>query len=73
VSTVHQLKSQVGGYVRRGNLEAAEQARRALRLAVTEQRIAEAIEAAPELDADTIAKLHSLIPAAPSGDAPEAA
>lgn len=62
------LKSTLGGYVRRGNDEAAEQARRALALAKTELRIRQAIEAAPPLDADTLARLRALIPPAPSED-----
>lgn len=41
-------------------------ARRALALARTEHRIREAIEQAPPLDADTLARLRSLIPAAPA-------
>lgn len=66
--TVHRLKCQVGGYTRRGNYEAAEQARRALALARTEQRIRKAIEAAPPLDAGTISRLHALIPPVPTDE-----
>ena len=47
------------------------QARRALDLARTEDAIREAIEQAPPLDAETVARLHSLIPAAEGG--PDAA
>jgi hypothetical protein len=61
------LKSTLGGYVRRGNHEAAEQARHALAVARTENAIAKAIAQAPPLDADTLAKLRALIPATPVG------
>lgn len=44
------------------------QARRALDLARTEHRIREAIEAAPPLDPDTLARIRALIPPAPSED-----
>lgn len=46
------------------------QARRALALARVEARIRQAIEAAPPLDADTLARIRALIPPAPaeSGD-----
>jgi hypothetical protein len=67
------LKSTLGGYVRRGNHAAAEQARRALALAKTEAMIARAIEQAPPLDAATIGRLHSLIPPAPSDEGGAAA
>lgn len=64
------LKSTLGGYVRRGNHQAAEQARRALDLARTEHRIRTAIEQAPPLDADTLARLRALIPAVPAEGTP---
>lgn len=47
------------------------QARRALALASTEAKIADALDAAPPLDAATVAKLHSLIP--PPADLPDEA
>ena len=49
------------------------QARRALGLARTEQRIRDAIESAPPLDAETVARLHSLIPAVEAGGVNDAA
>lgn len=55
------------------NDPAVAQARRALELAKTEATIARAIETAPPLDAETVAKLHSLIPPAPAPDVGEAA
>lgn len=44
-------------------------ARAALALARTEHIIAKAIEQAPPLDPDTLARLRNLIPAAPTGGA----
>lgn len=44
------------------------QARRALDLARTESRIREAIEQAPPLDAESLARIRALIPPAPSED-----
>jgi hypothetical protein len=52
--------------VRDGNHEAAEQARRAMRLAQTEHAIRTAIERAPPLDAATLARIRALIPPAPA-------
>jgi hypothetical protein len=64
------IRSTLGGYVRRGNHAAAEQARRALALANTEVTIRRAIEAAPPLDEATLARIRALIPPAPdAGDA----
>ncbi|MPZ26509.1 MAG: hypothetical protein GEV12_08630 [Micromonosporaceae bacterium] len=60
------LRSELGGYVRRHNHEAADQARRALALAVTEHTIRRAIETAPPLDPDTLDRIRSLIPAVPA-------
>jgi hypothetical protein len=42
------------------------QARRALALAMAEHRIREAIDAAPPLDAATLARIRALIPPAPA-------
>lgn len=42
------------------------QARRALERARTEHRIAQAIEDAPPLDGDTLSRIRSLIPPAPT-------
>jgi hypothetical protein len=47
----------------------AEQARRALARARTEHAIRTAIENAPPLDADTLARIRALLPAAPAGGA----
>lgn len=62
-------RARVANAVLRGDPEAAEDARQALALARTEHRIREAIENAPPLDADTLARIRSLIPPVPTGEA----
>lgn len=44
----------------------AEQARRALALARTDQTIRSAVEDAPPLDVDTLVRIRDLIPAVPT-------
>lgn len=62
------LRNELGGYIRQGNREAADQARRALALAKTEATIRRAIENAPPLDADTLARIRALIPPLPADE-----
>jgi hypothetical protein len=59
-------RATLAGYLRQGRRTddpAVVQARRALALARTELAIREAIEQAPPLDAETLARIRALIPA----------
>jgi hypothetical protein len=55
------LKRQLGGYVRRGNAEAAEDTRRALKAAKLEQHIRAVVDAAPPLSPEQRDRLAVLL------------
>jgi hypothetical protein len=55
------LKRQLGGYVRRGNLAAAENTRRVLKAAKLEQHIRAAVDAAPPLTDEQRSRLAILL------------
>ena len=59
---LQELKSRLGGYVLRGNHEAAERTRRSLAYVRTEVAIRRAVEQAPPLDAEQVDQLRALLP-----------
>ena len=60
-SEPQRLKRQLGGYVRRGNTEAAERKRRELKAAVLARHIHEFVTSAPAPTADQLARLRALL------------
>ncbi|MDF3141783.1 MULTISPECIES: hypothetical protein [unclassified Streptomyces] len=59
--TPQTLKRQLGGYVRRGNDEAAEKTRRELKAAVLARHIQEFVSTAPLPTSDQLARLRALL------------
>lgn len=66
------LKRKLGGYVRRGNHDAADETRRELKVARLAAAIRREVDAAPPLSAEQIEQLRGLLPyphpSAPEGD-----
>lgn len=55
-------RATIGGYTRRGNLEAAEQARRDLEIHQLEAHLRRIVESAPPLTPEDADKLRRLLP-----------